>query len=540
MSFVWFLLFVSVGIWGIRAARRATALHQHNSELAAQRAAQEAHNHAVQAHAYALQQQIAAIQQHLQQVQAENQELARYRPIVEVDREVYQRRAAIAEAETNARQQALTIVGTANQQAAAVVADAYTKAQAIAGEALEAKRNVETYRLEARALKNVIEGYGDKYLIATQTLLDALAEGFAHTDAGAKLKELRQRTRAMIKNDQAATCDYVEEERREAAIEFVIDAFNGKVDSIMARSKADNFGTLYEEMVSAFAIVNKNGKAFRNARILPGFLETRVEELRWAVVIHELREREQEEQRRIKEQIREEEKARREYERAQKEAAKEEDVIRRAMAKAQQEIAQATDAQRLKYEAQLQELGLRLLAAEEKNRRALSMAQQTKRGHVYVISNIGSFGEDVFKIGLTRRLEPLDRIRELGDASVPFDFDVHALIVSEDAPALERALHRHFLNAQLNKVNPRKEFFHATLTTIREEVERLDIQASWTMAAAATQYRESQAIERAIKDDPSAYQAWIDRQLVLDPVTIDAIEDDELAPAPARPAPALS
>jgi len=153
------------------------------------------------------------------------------------------------------------------------------------------------------------------------------------------------------------------------------------------------------------------------------------------------------------------------------------------------------------------------------------MAQQTKRGHVYIISNVGSFGEDVFKIGLTRRLEPLDRVKELGDASVPFEFDVHAMIHSEDAPALEHSLHRHFIANQLNKVNPRKEFFRASLETIREEVEKLGIVASWTMAAAAMHFRESQAIERAIKEDPNAYQAWVKRQLVLD-AAISQAEDE--------------
>ena len=277
----------------------------------------------------------------------------------------------------------------------------------------------------------------------------------------------------------------------------------------------------------------KNGRAFRNARVLRTYVEARVEELRWAVVVHELRERERDEQRRIKEQIREEEKARREYDRAQKEAAKEEDVIRRAMDRARGEIAQATDAQRAKYEAQLQELALRLQVAEEKNQRALSMAQQTKRGHVYIISNVGSFGEDVFKIGLTRRLEPQDRIRELGDASVPFEFDVHAMIVSDDAPALEHSLHRHFLAAQVNKVNPRKEFFRASLTMIREEVEKLGIQVSWTMAAGAAQYRESLAIDRAIRDNPTAYQAWMKRQLVLQRVIEDEADEDLTAAPPA-------
>jgi NADH dehydrogenase/NADH:ubiquinone oxidoreductase subunit G len=207
LSYLWLLLFIAVAIWGYRAARRATELHRYNSELSAHRAAQDAHNQALQGHNYALQQQVAAVQQQMHYVVAENQELARYRPLVEVDREIYQRRSAIAAAEASAQHQAATIVGNADQQAAAVVADAYRKAQAMAGEALEAKRNVETYRLEAKALKNVVDGYGDQYLVATEILLDGLAESFAHTDAGAKLKEVRQRTRAMIRNNRAAACE---------------------------------------------------------------------------------------------------------------------------------------------------------------------------------------------------------------------------------------------------------------------------------------------------------------------------------------------
>jgi hypothetical protein len=156
------------------------------------------------------------------------------------------------------------------------------------------------------------------------------------------------------------------------------------------------------------------------------------------------------------------------------------------------------------------------------------MAQQTKRGHVYVISNLGSFGEDVFKIGLTRRLEPLDRVRELGDASVPFEFDVHAMIQSEDAPALEHTLHRLFMVAQMNKVNPRKEFFRVKLSAIRDEIEKLGIQATWTMKAAAAQYRESLAIDKAIHENPSSMTAWMNKQLVLD-ATIP--EEGEMAEA---------
>jgi hypothetical protein len=167
----------------------------------------------------------------------------------------------------------------------------------------------------------------------------------------------------------------------------------------------------------------------------------------------------------------------------------------------------------------------KLREAEERHRRAMSMAQQTKMGHVYVISNVGSFGEDVLKIGLTRRLEPLDRIRELGDASVPFGFDVHAMIFSEHAPDLETKLHRHFLTAQVNKVNPRKEFFRVPIGKIREQLDKLGITAQWTLTAAAKEYRESLAIERALNDDPEKGREWLESQAVYN-AAADSLEDE--------------
>lgn len=168
----------------------------------------------------------------------------------------------------------------------------------------------------------------------------------------------------------------------------------------------------------------------------------------------------------------------------------------------------ASEEEKAKFLLQLGDLRERLQTAEEKNQRAISMAQQTKAGNVYVISNVGSFGDDVYKIGMTRRLEPLDRIRELGDASVPFEFDVHALIYSDDAPGLERQLHRRFLKLQMNKVNPRKEFFKVGIADIKDAVTHLGITAKWTMAAEARQYRESIAIIEAIKNNKALEQEW--------------------------------
>ena len=152
-------------------------------------------------------------------------------------------------------------------------------------------------------------------------------------------------------------------------------------------------------------------------------------------------------------------------------------------------------------QAQLAALQEKLTEAEARSQRALSMAQQTRSGHVYVISNVGSFGEDVFKIGMTRRLEPLDRVRELGDASVPFAFDVHAMIYSEDAPALENALHRKFNELRLNKVNPRKEFFRVNLGDIRAATQEMGLTAQFTMLAQAQEYRESLAMANLPKEE---------------------------------------
>jgi hypothetical protein len=108
-----------------------------------------------------------------------------------------------------------------------------------------------------------------------------------------------------------------------------------------------------------------------------------------------------------------------------------------------------------------------LAEAEARNQRARSMAEQTRAGNVYIISNIGSFGDGILKIGMTRRQDPMDRIHELGDASVPFEFDVHAMIATHDAPALERELHARFDDRRVNRINPRKEFFRVTIAELR-------------------------------------------------------------------------
>ena len=190
------------------------------------------------------------------------------------------------------------------------------------------------------------------------------------------------------------------------------------------------------------------------------------------------------EQARIKAQIREEERFARAVDKQIKQAQREEAIAAAALEKA---LKQAKD----EHSAEIEHLRTRLKEAQENSERAKSQAQLTKSGHVYVISNIGSFGEGIYKIGMTRRLEPMDRVKELGDASVPFPFDVHMMISSDNAPALENGLHRELHKQRLNRVNFRKEFFRVDFDSIREIVEKNHAEVDYVADPDALQYRES-------------------------------------------------
>ncbi|MHB1767975.1 MAG: GIY-YIG nuclease family protein [Phycisphaerae bacterium] len=193
---------------------------------------------------------------------------------------------------------------------------------------------------------------------------------------------------------------------------------------------------------------------------------------------------EAEEQSRIKAQIREEQKLQKEIDIDLKQLDRERVAIQAALDRA---LAEAQD----QHSELVQSLRSRLAEAEEKSRRAVSQAQQTKAGFVYVISNIGSFGQGVFKIGMTRRLDPQERVDELGNASVPFPFDVHLQINCSDAPALENALHRELNRWRLNKANPRKEYFRTDLAKVVEIVRAHHGDVQYVADAEALEYHQS-------------------------------------------------
>ncbi len=157
-------------------------------------------------------------------------------------------------------------------------------------------------------MKNIIKGYGDEYLIPNESLLDNLAEEYTHEEAGRDLAKIRALIKLVIKNREAADCDYVEKHRRETAIEFVLDAFNGKVDTIMSKIKHDNYGKLLQSLKDSFRLVNHNGRPFRNARITEKYYDLILEQLKLAVTVSEIKLRDREEQKRIREEIREKKK----------------------------------------------------------------------------------------------------------------------------------------------------------------------------------------------------------------------------------------
>lgn len=289
---------------------------------------------------------------------------------------------------------------------------------------------------------------------------------------------------------------------------LILRAFNGDCDSFIAEVEWNNVAKMRKRIEKSYMTINKLFEK-QGIYISRKYADLKLDELDLAYEYRLKRREEKEEQRAIREQMREEEKVRREIEAAIQKAQKEEDIYQRALDKAREEVVAVQGAEYEKLQVKIKELEARVAEAEANKERALSMAQQTKRGHVYVISNIGSFGEDIYKIGMTRRLDPMDRVRELGNASVPFPFDVHAIIFSEDAPVLESKLHKAFNNKRVNLMNSRKEFFHVTLQEIEDVVHENNAEIEFTKLAEARDYRESMAIreqnENVTKnsDDPA-------------------------------------
>ena len=328
-----------------------------------------------------------------------------------------------------------------------------------------------------------------------------------------ELKDLRKRANSVNKQIDTVQKEY-ESRYTTVAIQamyrFMTLALRAELQNILYNLKYDkldkNLQAMREMIAKCERIAVEGSKTI--APTIKRFLlqmESMFEELiKIEYEYYVQQERIKEEQRAIREQMRMEAAERKELERQQQQIEKE---ASKYSAEIDALKAQITDNENEQNKAILQriaELEEQVNQLNEKKEEIVNLANG-KAGHVYVISNLGSFGENIFKVGMTRRLDPQERIDELGNASVPFGFDVHSMIFSEDAVGLEAALHERLNEKRVNKINLRKEFFKTSLDELEQLVYQYDPTASFNRTMLAEQYRQTLALEQnLIEFDPTA------------------------------------
>lgn len=320
-----------------------------------------------------------------------------------------------------------------------------------------------------------------------------------------RLDSVRERQKAMIKSGEAATGNMdwsvngSQTQGRKLVtdmIKLVIRSFNNEADYCVDNVKFDNVELGEKRILKSFEACNRLGKIM-DVEISRKYLGHKIDELHLAYEFQIKKREEKEEAKRAREELREQQKLEQEIRAAREKIAKERKHFATAMRDLQARLEKAdSEEERAPLLAKLAEVEAGRDALESEEKLIDYREQNAKAGYVYVISNVGAFGDGVYKIGMTRRLEPMDRVDELGDASVPFWFDVHAMVFSENAPALEAKLHERFASGRMNKVNGRKEFFRADIAEIESVIrENYDIAVEVTHEAPAEQYRESLRME---------------------------------------------
>ena len=317
-----------------------------------------------------------------------------------------------------------------------------------------------------------------------------------------KLDDLRNKQKQMIKDKTAVhystnwTVDGSKAKGTKMTndnIKQILRTFNTECENAIDRVKFNNIDSMRKRIEKSFESLNKLNQTV-NVGLKPSFLNLKIEELYLAYEYQVKKKEEKEEQKRIREELREQAKLKRELEEARKNIDKDLKHFTNALETLNiqlnnNELNQEQREALLNKKNELEEQ----ISTLTNNLKDIDYRQENqKAGYVYVISNIGAFGENIYKIGMTRRLNPQDRIDELGDASVPFNFDVHAMIFAEDAPALENALHKAFDNKKVNMINQRREFFNVKLEEIEKVVRtNFDNTVEFIKTPEAEQYRES-------------------------------------------------
>lgn len=318
-----------------------------------------------------------------------------------------------------------------------------------------------------------------------------------------RLKHVRDQQKQMIRSKTAYTgnMDWRVNNSKAQGRKMVADvqkllmrSFNDEADDTIRKVKHSNFDASKERIYKSVNSINNLGRTW-DIRITLEYVNLKIDELHLAYEFAVAKEREREELRELKEREREEAKLRKEIEEQRKKLNKERAQYERALADLEKQLAGCGDDEREALEAKKAELTANI-AEVDKGIEDVDYREANQRaGYVYVISNIGSFGENVYKIGMTRRLDPMERVYELSDASVPFNFDVHAMIFTDDAPGLEAALHNYFADRKVNLVNPRREFFRCTLDEIMQAVRmNFDKTVEFEEVPEAEQFRTSEVM----------------------------------------------
>lgn len=316
-----------------------------------------------------------------------------------------------------------------------------------------------------------------------------------------RLNTLREVQKQYIKNDTAAFGNTNWQVNGSVAQgrtmvsnykKLLLRAFNVECDDIVANVKVSNLQRSVERIYKISEQISKLGNTM-GIGITPQYVNLKIDEVKLALDYNQKKQEEKERLKELRAQEREEAKVLKEIEEERKRLVKEQTHYENALKALLTQIEKNGELpELLEKKAQLEnQLGDTAKAIEDVDYREANR----KAGYVYIISNIGAFGENVYKIGMTRRLDPQERVDELGDASVPFKFDIHAMIFTEDAPKLEAALHSAFESKKVNKINTRREFFAVSLDEIKEEVRRnFDKTVEWIDIPEAEQYRQSKLL----------------------------------------------
>ncbi len=362
---------------------------------------------------------------------------------------------------------------------------------------IELKEEISELKQEIKLLKS------EDLSLYTEKILFDTFNNLTSDELKNKLSLLKLEQKQFIQDDKAiksVNANYTEKSVERNNKKQLLSYFEAECNNIFQNLKFNNIDKSRDKLIKIFNNLNNIFKT-DDINLSDKFLDLKLKELNFLIEIAKKQQEEKETQKAIREQMIEEEKVRKEIEKEKLKIAKEEKQFNNEVSKMLSYLQKANnDIERQIYADKIKELEEKIKLLEKDKENVLQREANTRAGFVYIISNIGSFGEDVFKIGMTRRLEPMDRISELSSASVPFPFDVHALIFSDDAPSLENSLHKYFEDKSINKVNLRKEFFKIDINELKDYVlNNLGLSINFIDVPEAEQYRESLRIIEEIE-----------------------------------------